>query len=658
MSSPPSSFTPSSSSSSLRYMCLIATSYVPQFGIATLLTSRDDESTDKAITSSDPPVFLESHVAVVDESDRCVWSQGTEGFIDVDNDDSLEIVSLGRSSIDDIHSSITNNQNNSQRGTSSSTADLGNEVDVSVFPYLQLDVKRRMMISIFDSTIAGCEISILPLMLHPNVTTERWFALTDFTTGEVCGKILVRLLFVSPQTDTAVTVGQGLTAAGQEEKVRSLPAVSQSLPVAGRGDAKGLGPGASPCSLDEANAIMSSMSINDQQQHQQQQQQQQQHLNEHLSNPPAAGTSTSNLVTESSDPDNSNHHTITKSSGSTSTSTSSNTNTSAQQKLQEILNKRKELLSQTKAPGQGLSQAPGLTQEQGLTQGQELTQAPVLTQGQGLANATSVPSESTAAITAAAPSVSDWLRSSSSSSSSSAGTSVLPALVPPTTPTTATVAADSKTMTDAGAVDTAHTHTHTHNPSSTSPTNETHPSPVDTLLSSSQAQTNNDGEDNDDPLNNNAIMTSAGYSHAPGNDSSHNINHDINHSSNSTSGATTAVAAVHSAALDADLDPGATPNPIFNQASALSSEPDLSMTNEAPLVEMEDRDDVSEVFIDDDDDDDEESSDDDDAEAVQAELEQLSREINNMAHDIAATCPVESPAGDPPSASTNNTPLT
>ena len=461
-------------------MYLIVITSLSQIGIVTLLTSRDQDGADKVATSNDPSVYLESHVAVVDESDRCIWNQGADGFIDVDNDDSFEIVPLRSSSIDDDSSGInSNSQKYSNPGISKSDSNLEEDIDISSFPYLQLDVKRRMMINIFDSTIAGCEISILPLMLHPNVTTERWFALTDFTTGEMCGKILVRLLFASAPTDTEATVNTDQIAEQKEMLEFTSPIDEQHL--------------------------------------------QQQHRNDDLCSLPAAPA-------------------IPTVSGG---NTSSSTNTTSQQKLQEILNKRKELLSQTK--------------------------------GQGPANIMSVSSSATA-LPVDAPSLSDWLRSSSSSSSSeiSPVTNTLP---PP-----------------APAIDLVSTSMTVHN------------------------STNSDPENDD-------------------------FGNSINRIDSSSASASASTAMHHSVTLDSGL----THDSTFDAPA----EPDLSTATGLLLVEMDDRDDVSEVFIDDDEDD-EDSSEDDNANAVQAELEQLSQEIHHMAHDIAATYPIDPSTGDPPSLLSDN----
>ena len=466
-------------------MYIIVITSLSQIGIVTLLTSRDQDGTDNVATSNDPSVYLESHVAVVDESDRCIWNQGADGFIDVDNDDSFEIVPLRSSSIDDDSSVInSSSQKYNNPGIGKSDSNLEEDIDIIAFPYLQLDVKRRMMINIFDSTIAGCEISILPLMLHPNVTTERWFALTDFTTGEMCGKILVRLLFASAPTDTEAPVSTDQIAEQKEMLDFTSPIDEQHL----------------------------------------------QHRNDDLCSLPAASV-------------------IPTVSGG---NTSSSTNTTSQQKLQEILNKRKELLSQTK--------------------------------GQGPANIMSV-SSSAAALPVDAPSVSDWLRSSSSSSSS--GISPVTNTLPPPAPAIDLV---STSMTD-------------HN------------------STNSDCHTHSDVPENDDFVNStNRIVSSSASANAS--------------------------TALHQSVT---LDSGLTPDLTFDAPA----EPDLSTATGLLLVEMDDRDDVSEVFIDDDEDD-EDSSEDDNADAVQAELEQLSQEIHHMAHDIAATYPIDHSTGDPPSLLCNN----
>jgi len=81
--------------------------------------------------------------------------------------------------------------------------------------YFSLNIQLwRNMMFVFDSLIASVTISIVPVVLNPNIVTERWFALTN-DAGEKCGMALLRLVFepnvvakvqLSPYMDKALTV--------------------------------------------------------------------------------------------------------------------------------------------------------------------------------------------------------------------------------------------------------------------------------------------------------------------------------------------------------------------------------------------------------------------------------------------------------------------
>lgn len=74
---------------------------------------------------------------------------------------------------------------------------------VSQKKYFSLNIQLwRNMMFLFDSLIASVTISIVPVVMNPNVVTERWFALTN-DAGEKCGMALLRLVF-EPSTDAKV----------------------------------------------------------------------------------------------------------------------------------------------------------------------------------------------------------------------------------------------------------------------------------------------------------------------------------------------------------------------------------------------------------------------------------------------------------------------
>ena len=142
------------------------------FGTAALVDSQHQ--------AEEPPPVLESAVATVGDGHRCAWTQGAGDVgIDVDNDDSLEIVTLPATD-----------------GTGGNTVDADADADIDAWPTLRLELKRRAMLRLFDSAVASCEVSIVPLIAHPNTVAERWFGLTDVATGEACGRLQLQLLFV------------------------------------------------------------------------------------------------------------------------------------------------------------------------------------------------------------------------------------------------------------------------------------------------------------------------------------------------------------------------------------------------------------------------------------------------------------------------------
>jgi hypothetical protein len=116
------------------------------FGTAALISPPDDSQ-----QQAEPPV-LESAVATVGEEHRCTWTKGTDDAgIDVDNDDSLEILTLpaaGGNSTD-------------------ADTDAGVDTDADAWPTLRLELKRRALLRIFDSAVAACDVSIVPLLVHP-----------------------------------------------------------------------------------------------------------------------------------------------------------------------------------------------------------------------------------------------------------------------------------------------------------------------------------------------------------------------------------------------------------------------------------------------------------------------------------------------------------
>ena len=66
--------------------------------------------------------------------------------------------------------------------------------DLLSFSYVSVEIRKKMM-RIFDSQVAFCEVSILPLLIHPNACVERLFCLKDTGTGAPSGMLLLKLLF-------------------------------------------------------------------------------------------------------------------------------------------------------------------------------------------------------------------------------------------------------------------------------------------------------------------------------------------------------------------------------------------------------------------------------------------------------------------------------
>jgi hypothetical protein len=101
----------------------------------------------------------------------CVWAGGAAGDIDVSSDEYFDIQSTLRGE------------------------GLPHPADLSSSPSVSIEIKKRVM-RIFDSSIALCSVSLLPLLLHPGTVTERWFELSNPAGGTRCGMLLLRLLLV------------------------------------------------------------------------------------------------------------------------------------------------------------------------------------------------------------------------------------------------------------------------------------------------------------------------------------------------------------------------------------------------------------------------------------------------------------------------------
>jgi hypothetical protein len=101
----------------------------------------------------------------------CVWAGGAAGDIDVSSDEFFDLQSTHRGD------------------------GLPRSADLSSSPSVSIEIKKRVM-RIFDSSIALCTVSLLPLLLHPGTVTERWFELCSPAGGTRCGMLLLRLLLV------------------------------------------------------------------------------------------------------------------------------------------------------------------------------------------------------------------------------------------------------------------------------------------------------------------------------------------------------------------------------------------------------------------------------------------------------------------------------
>jgi hypothetical protein len=101
----------------------------------------------------------------------CVWAGGAAGDIDVSSDEYFDLQSTHRGD------------------------GLSHPADLSSSPSVSIEIKKRVM-RIFDSSIALCTVSLLPLLLHPGTVTERWFELCSPAGGTRCGMLLLRLLLV------------------------------------------------------------------------------------------------------------------------------------------------------------------------------------------------------------------------------------------------------------------------------------------------------------------------------------------------------------------------------------------------------------------------------------------------------------------------------
>ena len=120
----------------------------------------------------------------------CVWAGGAAGNLDIDNDESFEVInSDGRSR----NMNVSDNMKAQNMTTDA--------FDVTSSSYVKIEVKKRLM-RIFDSTVGCCEVSILPLLLYPGTVTERWFQLLCPRTGSRCGMLLLRLLLVISDSDS------------------------------------------------------------------------------------------------------------------------------------------------------------------------------------------------------------------------------------------------------------------------------------------------------------------------------------------------------------------------------------------------------------------------------------------------------------------------
>ena len=116
------------------------------------------------------------------EGARCVWADSTrENLVINTSDDSFS-----------LQPTTIKTKSKTKIKTDSN---LSENIEKNAFPYVSVEIRKKMM-RIFDSQVAFCEVSILPLLLYPNIPIERIFCLTDTGTGTPSGMISLKLLFM------------------------------------------------------------------------------------------------------------------------------------------------------------------------------------------------------------------------------------------------------------------------------------------------------------------------------------------------------------------------------------------------------------------------------------------------------------------------------
>ena len=149
-----------------------------------------------------------------------MWSSGASGNIDITTDASfslqdqdlgpdpgsdsgIKIKAITSGSDFNSENKISKNAENSGinlnlSSSSDSSYDSGigpSSCDLQLCPYISVEIRKKVM-RIFDSQIAFSEISLLPLLLYPNNYIEKYFEINDINTGQSCGMLLLRLLYI------------------------------------------------------------------------------------------------------------------------------------------------------------------------------------------------------------------------------------------------------------------------------------------------------------------------------------------------------------------------------------------------------------------------------------------------------------------------------
>ena len=131
------------------------------------------------------------YLQVVEEA-RCVWADSTAENLAINtSDDSFS-----------LQPTTIKTRSKTKIKTDSNLSENVGKNDLFQFPYVSVEIRKKMM-RIFDSQVAFCEVSILPLLLYPNISIERIFCLTDTGTGAPSGMISLKLLFV-PMKDAVI----------------------------------------------------------------------------------------------------------------------------------------------------------------------------------------------------------------------------------------------------------------------------------------------------------------------------------------------------------------------------------------------------------------------------------------------------------------------